>query len=290
MSLKTVRKIGARLMGGGPPLVSVVKLHGAIFPAQRLSSGLSLESLASALERAFDGRWVKAVALQINSPGGSAAQSMLIYSRIRALAEEKKLPVLAFAEDAAASGGYMLACAAEEIFVTESSIVGSIGVVAATFGFHGLIDRIGVERRLYTAGSRKSLLDPFLPVDPGDVERLRKVQLDIHESFKALVRARRGSRLRGPEEELFSGEFWTGRRAVSLGLVDGIADLRGEMRRRFGDEVVFRVVAPERRFRPFGGGPGIKRACSAGPFTAAALLEDVLARVEARAIWSRLGL
>jgi ClpP class serine protease len=170
--------------------------------------------------------------------------------------------------------------------------MGSIGVVAATFGLQKLIERVGVERRLYTAGSRKSLLDPFLPVDPEDVERLKSVQLDIHESFKALVRARRGSRLKGTEAELFSGEFWTGRRAVSLGLADGIADLRGEMRRRYGPEVVFRVVAPERRWRPFGkaGGTAGQVRSPGGTFAASALLDDMLARIEARAIWARFGL
>jgi signal peptide peptidase SppA len=292
MRLKALRHMGARLVGAGPPLVSVVKLSGTIAPSSRLSSGLSLEGLSGALDRAFAGKAVKAVALLINSPGGSAAQSMLIFGRIRALAEEKKLPVYAFAEDVAASGGYMLACAADEIFATESSLLGSIGVVSASFGFTRLIERIGVERRLYTAGTRKALLDPFLPEDPTDVERLRSVQLDIHESFKALVRARRGSRLAGGEEELFSGAFWTGRRSVSLGLADGIADLRSEMRRRYGEEVQFRLVAPERRFRLFGGGPGLAKPAAPvrGPFAASALVEDMLARIEARAIWSRFGL
>jgi len=287
MSLKAIRTFGARLMGGGPPVVSVVKLHGAIAPSGRLSNALSLERLAATLERAFTGKPVKAVALSINSPGGTAAQSMLLYGRIRALAEEKRLPVFAFAEDAAASGGYMLACAADEIFVSESSIVGSIGVIASGFGFEKLIDKAGIERRLFTAGQRKSLLDPFLPVDPEDVERLKAVQLDIHDSFKALVRARRGSRLKAPEDELFSGEFWTGRRAVALGLADGIADLRGEMRRRYGKDVAFRVLAPERRLRL---GVGRVKSEAQGSFIGAALMDDMLARIEARAIWARFGL
>jgi signal peptide peptidase SppA len=290
MALKTVQRWAAQMMGDGPPVVSVVKLAGTIAPKARFAGGLSLESIAGTLARAFEGKGLKAVALAINSPGGSPAQSILIHDRIRALASEKKLPVFAFAEDAAASGGYMLACAADEIFATESSIVGSIGVVSATFGFERTIERLGVERRLYTAGTRKTLLDPFLPANPDDIARIKEVQSDIHESFKALVRKRRGSRLAAPEEELFSGEFWTGRRAVQLGLVDGVADLRGEMRRRFGEEVVFRVHATERRRWPFarGGVVGPKgREGWSGP---GATFDDVLAHLEARAIWGRFGL
>jgi signal peptide peptidase SppA len=292
MELKRARRWAAQLIGNGPPVVSVVKLAGTIAPRARLSSGgLSLEGLTGTLTRAFEGAGVKAVALAINSPGGSPAQSTLIHDRIRALAAEKKLPVFAFAEDVAASGGYMLACAADEIFATESSILGSIGVIAATFGFEKLIEKAGIERRLFTAGGRKSLLDPFLPVDAEDVARLKAVQNDIHDSFKALVRARRGSRLAAPEDELFSGEFWTGKRAIQLGLADGIGDLRSEMRRRYGEDVVFRVLSPERRrfgFLPSGvtaeRGPALLRLGPGGIF------EDVLAHLEARAIWSRFGL
>jgi signal peptide peptidase SppA len=292
MALKLLKRSASRLFGMGPPVVSVLKLAGTIAASSRLRGGLSLEALNAAIERAFEGKSVKAVALAINSPGGAPAQSMLIHDRIRTLAAEKKLPVFAFAEDVAASGGYMLACAGDEIYATESSILGSIGVIAATFGFERLIARAGIERRLYTAGSRKSLLDPFLPADNDQIERLMAVQHDIHDSFKALVRTRRGSRLRGAEEELFSGEFWTGRQAVRLGLADGIADLRGEMRRRFGPDVVFRMVSPERRWRLFGGSAAATSSVvpSRGPLATSALLDDMLARIEARAIWARFGL
>jgi signal peptide peptidase SppA len=291
MAVKTVQRWARQMMGDGPPVVSVIKLAGTIAPKARFAGGLSLEGVAGTLARAFEGKALKAVALAINSPGGSPAQSVLIHDRIRALAGEKKLPVFAFAEDVAASGGYMLACAADEIFATESSIVGSIGVVSASFGFERAIERVGVERRLYTAGTRKTLLDPFLPANPDDIARLKDVQNDIHEGFKALVKRRRGSRLVVPEEELFSGEFWTGRRAVQLGLVDGVADLRGEMRRRFGEEVMFRVHAPERRRWPFARGGAV----AAGGFEGwrlgpGATFDDVLAHLEARAIWGRFGL
>lgn len=291
MAEKTWSALFKRLTGRRPAIVSVIRLTGVIGPAGRYARTLDLQGLAPQLERAFDGKRVKAVALAINSPGGSAAQSMLVFQRIRALAVEKGVPVFAFAEDAAASGGYMLACAADEIFATEGSIVGSIGVIAATFGFEKAIERLGVERRLYTAGARKSLLDPFLPVADDEVRRLRAVQEDLHEAFKDLVRLRRGSRLKGDEGELFSGEFWTGRRALSLGLVDGIADLRSEMRRRFGEDVVLRVVEPERRFFARASGLFGGASTPAGRRTQPAfLLDDALSALEARAFWARLGL
>jgi signal peptide peptidase SppA len=278
-------------IGPLPPIVSVLKLSGIIAAQARLSTALNLGTLAPTIERAFSGRGVKAVALAINSPGGSPAQAMLLYSRIRSLAREKGIPVYAFAEDVAASGGYMLACAGDEIFATEGSIVGSVGVVSATFGFHDLIGRLGIERRLYTAGTRKVLLDPFKPVEADDVRRLEVVQKDVHESFMALVRERRGSRLKGPEEEVFSGEFWTGTRAHALGLIDGVGDLRSVMRARFGEKVVFRVIPPER-------GPWRRRfnvrewpnARSGSRWTPAAVFDDVLSALEARAIWTRFGL
>src|SRR5208282_2783942 len=187
-----------------------------------------------------------AVALALNSPGGAATQSALIAARVRQLAEEKGVPVIAFVEDVAASGGYWLAAAADEIYASETSIVGSIGVISAGFGFHELIARLGIRRRLYTAGERKSLLDPFLEENPADVERLKALQGEVHEAFKAHVRARRGSKLKASEEVLFNGEFWTGKRALELGLVDGIGELRETLRRRFGDKVRLRPVGGER--------------------------------------------
>src|SRR6476646_6207669 len=196
------------------PIVPVVRLSGVIGISSPLRPGLTLANAARSLERAFSTRNARAVALSINSPGGAAAQSHLIYRRIRALSDEKKLPVLAFVEDVAASGGYMIACAADEIIADQSSIVGSIGVVGGSFGFDKLIDKIGIERRLYTSGEHKAMLDPFLPEKPDDVTRLKAIQNEIHESFIALVKNSRGMRLTGPEKDLFSGEYWTGGKAI----------------------------------------------------------------------------
>ena len=232
----------------GAPTVAVIRLAGLIAPPSGFrAASLSLESMAGPIARAFAQRRLAGVARSINSPGGSPVQSSLIAGRIRALAEEKKLPVTTFVQDVGASGAYWLACAGDEIFCDESSILGSIGVVSAGFGFGRAMARLGIERRLYTAGERKSLLDPFGPEREEDVARLRAVQQEIHESFKAWVRARRGQRLKVPEEELFTGEFWTGRRAVALGLADGIGELRATMRARHGEKVRFAVFGGVRR-------------------------------------------
>jgi serine protease SohB len=215
---------------GDVPVVPVVRLSGTIGAVTPLRPGMTLAGLAKTLERAFATRNAKAVALVINSPGGSPVQSRQIYLRIRQLAAEKKLPVLVFVEDVAASGGYMIACAGDEIFCDPSSILGSIGVVGGSFGFQELIKKIGVERRLYTAGEHKAMLDPFLPEDEGDVARLKSIQREIHAIFIALVKASRGSRLKGADDELFTGEYWAGETSVSLGLADGIGDLRSTLR------------------------------------------------------------
>jgi serine protease SohB len=266
------------------PVVPVVRLGGVIGVSTPLRPGLTLASCARSLDRAFGMRRASAVALVINSPGGSAVQSHLIHQRIRALAAEKKLPVLAFLEDIAASGGYMIACAADEIVADESSLVGSIGVVGGSFGFHGLLDKLGVERRLYTSGERKAMLDPFLPEKPEDVERLKALQREIHDMFIELVKKRRGGKLSGPEESLFSGEFWTGSKALELGVVDRLGDMRSFLRDRFGDKVVTPLIAAERGL--FGRrAPGIGRATGDVP----TLAEDVLSALEARALWARYG-
>ena len=191
-----------------------------------------MAGIARTLDRAFGMRNAAAVALAINSPGGSPAQSHLIFRRIRDLAEEKKRRVIAFVEDAAASGGYMIACAADEIIADPNSIVGSIGVVGGSFGFDKLIAKLGIERRLYTSGEHKAMLDPFLPENAEDVERLKKLQREIHDDFIALVKSRRGGKLAG-DDSLFSGEYWTGRRALDLGLVDAIGDLRSVLASAF---------------------------------------------------------
>ncbi|MEE8275915.1 MAG: S49 family peptidase [Alphaproteobacteria bacterium] len=270
-----------------PPAVGVLRLAGILGQLGPVRRGLTLAALADSIERAFSLRHLEAVALAINSPGGSPVQAALIARRIRALAEEKGVPVYAFAEDVAASGGYWLALAGDEIYAEESSIIGSIGVVSAGFGFPGLLKRIGIERRLHTAGERKAMLDPFLQERTDDVERLKTIQRDIHESFERIVRERRGGKLAAPEEELFSGEFWTGRRALELGLIDGIGDMRTVLRERFGDRVRLRLVGDRRRWwrRRFGFTGGWREPPDAGQWVGGAL-----AAVEERLLWGRFGL
>src|SRR5271170_1368078 len=270
---------------GDRPVVPVARLTGVIGLSTPLRPGLTLAGLAKTLDRAFAVRDARAVALVINSPGGSPVQSHLIFRRIRELAREKKRRVIAFVEDAGASGGYMIACAADEIIADQYSIVGSIGVVGGSFGFDKLIEKIGVDRRLYTSGQRKAMLDPFLPENPDDVERLKKLQAEIHEDFIALVKERRGAKLTGPENDLFSGEYWTGRRALELGLVDAIGDLRGVLRERFGDKVATPLVAADRGLF----GRRIFRAGGGAPMPAG-LAEDLISALEARALWARCGL
>jgi serine protease SohB len=270
---------------GDRPVVPVVRLSGVIGFSTPLRPGLSMAGIARTLDRAFAFGNAAAVALVINSPGGSPTQSHLIFRRIRELAEEKKRTVIAFVEDAAASGGYMIACAADEIIADPYSIVGSIGVVGGSFGFDKLIAKIGIERRLYTSGEHKAMLDPFLPESPGDVERLKQLQREIHDDFIALVKSRRGGKLDGPEESLFSGEYWTGRRALTLGLVDGVGELRNTLHARFGDKVVTPLISAERRLfgRRVSGVNG-------GAFIPAGLAEDIISALEARALWARYGL
>jgi len=278
----------ARLRGA--PVVPVVRLSGVIGAVTPLRPGLTLAGVARMLERAFSMRHAKAVAIVINSPGGSPVQSRQIYLRIRQLALEKKLPVLIFVEDVAASGGYMIACAGDEIFCDPSSILGSIGVVGGSFGMHELIKKIGVERRLYTAGEHKAMLDPFLPEDPNDVARLKKIQREIHALFISLVKESRGARLAGADDVLFSGEYWAGESAVSLGLADALGDLRSTLRARFGDKVVMPVVtAPSGMLGLFG-----RRAPGAGSLAGtlgglAGLPEELISALETRAIWARFG-
>ncbi|MBP1806381.1 S49 family peptidase [Rubellimicrobium aerolatum] len=252
------------------PTVSVLRLQGPIGMGAR---SLTDATLAPAIEAAFKSRPV-AVALQVNSPGGSAVQSSLIAARIRRLAEEKKVPVLAFVEDVAASGGYWLATAADEILCDPGSMLGSIGVISSGFGFQDLISRLGVERRVHTAGRSKSLLDPFRPEKPEDIERLNRWLSQLHDVFIAHVRARRGPRL-ADNPDLFTGEVWIGQRAVTQGLADGIGHMVPTLRARFGDKVRFRRYGPR---RPFLSRFGLQVA------------EDMAATLEERAAFARFGL
>lgn len=264
------------------PIVPVVRLSGTIGVVTPLRPGLTLATVARTLDRAFGFPGARAVALAINSPGGSPAQSHLIFRRIRALAQEKSLPVYAFIEDVGASGGYMLACAADEIVCDAHSIVGSIGVVGGSFGFVELMHKLGIERRLYTSGDRKAMLDPFRPENPEDVARIKALQAEIHAGFIALVKERRAGKLNGSDETLFSGEFWIAERAIALGLADRVGDLRSEMRRRYGEKVRLPLIQAERSLLG-------RRLAGVGGLDAG-LPDAAISALEARALWSRYGL
>lgn len=269
------------------PVVPVVRLCGMIGVTTPLRPGLTLAGLTRTLDRAFAVPRARAVALVINSPGGSPTQSHLIFRRIRQLAEEKDIPVLAFIEDAGASGGYMLACAADEIICDDYSIVGSIGVIGGSFGFQELMKKIGVERRIYTSGERKAMLDPFREENPDDVARIKAIQADIHARFIELVKKRRGARLKGDDKVLFSGEFWTADKAIDLGLADCRGELRAVLRERYGDKVRTPVIATERGFlgRRLMGARLSDMARGRGGFA-----DDLMTALEERALWSRYGL
>ncbi len=260
------------------PVIHHVRFHGAIGIGTPLRPAITAKDTTDVLERAFSRKGIAGVALSINSPGGSAVQSALIHTRIRALAEKYKVPVFAFCEDVAASGGYWLACAADEIYADGSSIVGSIGVLAAGFGFVDAIEKLGIERRVHTAGENKSILDPFQPERKEDVKRLKALQADVHEAFKAAVRTRREGKLKGDEKELFSGAFWAGRQALEFGLIDGLGHLHDVLQRKFGEKVAIRTISA-------GSGWGLKRL-GLGTDFAGSLLEAM----ELRALWARFGL
>jgi len=282
---KLMEWMPARLSGAA--VVPVVRLSGLIGAVTPLRPGMSLAGVARVLERAFSVRNAKAVALLINSPGGSPVQSRQIYLRIRQLATEKRLPVLVFVEDVAASGGYMIACAGDEIFCDPSSILGSIGVVGGSFGLQELIKKIGVERRLYTAGEHKAMLDPFLAENPDDVARLKAIQHEIHAIFIDLVKKSRGTRLKGADDVLFTGEYWAGETSVSLGLADAVGDLRSTLRARYGDKVLTPLIAP-----PSGMLSGLFGRRSPGTFgleSVSNLPEELISALESRAIWAKFG-
>jgi signal peptide peptidase SppA len=273
-------------------VVAVVQLAGIIGRLGPFQRGLSLTGLAGILERAFKREGAKAVAVVVNSPGGSPVQSALIARRIRSLAAEHGLPVYAFAEDVAASGGYWLLTAGDEIWVDESSIIGSIGVVAGGFGFPEALNRLGVERRLYAAGEHKAALDPFQPEKPGEVDHLRRILEDTHEAFRRQVRERRQGKLKGREDELFSGRFWGGRAALELGLVDGLGDLRTVMREKLGDKVRLKLVGDGRRWWRRRLALPVVRGAADGldGFAPSDFASGLIAAVEERLLWNRFGL
>lgn len=284
MKLERMTRMLPRKWRERPPVVSLLRLHGIIAPGgSPLRPSLNLTALDGVIERAFKPRRLKAVALSINSPGGSPVQSALIHDRIRGLADEKKVPVLAFCEDVAASGGYWLACAGDEIFANRASVVGSIGVISASFGFQDLLAKAGIERRMHTAGDRKSFLDPFQAEEEDDVRRLKTLQKDLHATFKEHVRERRGDRLNASERRLFSGEFWTGQQALDLGLIDGIGNLNTVLKERYGKKVHINKVGGRRNW--------LQRRMGLDSAEAGAGLAHGLAdALEERAQWGRYGL
>lgn len=266
------------------PVVPVLRFTGPIGMVTPLRPGLALATTARGIERAFRLSSTPAVAMLVNSPGGSPVQSHLIFQRIRALAAETKKKVYVFTEDVAASGGYFLAVAGDEIYADPASVVGSIGVISASFGLDKFIERFGIERRVHTAGEKKLALDPFSPEKPEDIARLKSIQNDVHKTFIGIVKARRDGKLKAADGELFTGEFWSGARAVELGLVDGLGEIRTKMRSLFGEKVKLPIVPFERQ-------GWIRRRLGmhvGGEFPT--LPETVLSALETRALWSRYGI
>jgi signal peptide peptidase SppA len=269
----------------------VLRFTGPIGLVTPLRPGLSISACAGALEKAFELSKLPTVAIVINSPGGSAVQSSLIFRRIRQLAEEHNKTVYVFCEDVAASGGYYLAVAGDEIYADASSIVGSIGVIFAGFGFDKAIEKLGISRRVYTAGEHKDALDSFRPENPEDVERIKALQRDVHDVFIGIVKERRAGRLKGQDQELFSGAFWSGPKALELGLIDGISDIRTKMRELHGDKVRLKVVPMERggllaRLRRLPSVFGYQELTRGH----LAIADDLISAIEVRALWSRFGL
>lgn len=276
-------------------VIPVVRMHGAIMASSSpLRQNLSLAAVAGPLQRAFEMKDAPAVAISVNSPGGSPVQSRLIYSRVRELSAEKMKPVVMFVEDVAASGGYMIALAGDEIIADETSIVGSIGVVAATFGFVEAINKLGIERRVYTAGKNKVSLDPFQPEKKSDVAHVKALQEDMHDIFISMVKDRRGSKL-ADDPEIFSGLYWTGRAAKEKGLIDGFGHMSTVMKERYGTKTRLRLMQAKRNLlgRPVPA-VGVQAngsfASGLGSEIAAALPSSLAEAAEERALWARYGL
>lgn len=260
------------------PKVACVNLRGVIGQDSKLSSALNFENLAPILKRAFESKDLKAIALAINSPGGSPVQSELIYNYIRELSDEKKIPVYTFAQDVAASGGYWLLLSGDEIYAHNSSIIGSIGVIFSGFGFVETIKKLGIERRVYTEGKNKAILDPFMPEQEENIEILKDCQRDIFEGFKDLVKSRRGTKLKESEDKLFTGAFWSGKKSAELGLIDGICDMRSKMKEKFGDKVEIINITSKKSF--------IKSLFS----EKTNLTENLISKIEERVIFNKFGL
>ncbi len=257
-----------------------VRLTGVIGSVGRFKQGIDLSSQQAILKKAFSYKKSKHIAISINSPGGSPVQSHLIYSYIRQLAKKNKMKVIFFAEDVAASGGYFIACAGDEIYANSSSIVGSIGVISASFGFKELIKKIGIERRVYTAGKNKSTLDPFVEEKEEDVKRIKNLQLDLHADFIKVVKDSRGGKLKDPEKNnIFTGEFWSGSKALKLGLVDGIGNLDQVLRDKFGENVIIKRFEKQKGF--------LAKKLSSSLDNQ---IEKVIDNLEERNLWQKFGL
>lgn len=259
--------------------VAVVNLSGVIGKGGKLDQGINIENVNPLLEKAFANKGIKAVAINVNSPGGSPVQSELIFNRIRELSLDKKIPVYTFAQDVAASGGYFILLAGDEMFGSNFSIIGSIGVIFSGFGFEELIKKIGVQRRIYTEGKNKAILDPFSPENPENIAILKTAQKDIYEGFTALVKNRRGDKLKKPDDELFTGAFWSGKTSFEIGLIDGVSDTRSKMKEKFGDKVKFINIEPKKK--------GFIKELLASKLNIAGNLID---KIEEKGIWSRFGL
>jgi signal peptide peptidase SppA len=285
--LEKIRKMMPRRWRSDRPLIPVVRLTGTIAAGgSQFRPSLSIASCAGLLERAFDMKQAPAIAIIINSPGGSPVQSRLIYKRIRDLAVEKDKKVLVFVEDAAASGGYMIACAGDEIIADPCSVIGSIGVVAATFGFSDAISRIGVERRVYTAGTSKVSLDPFQKEKKEDVAKLNVLLADMHDVFINLVKQGRGAKL-VDDPAIFTGQYWLAEKALALGLIDSIGDVRSVLKARYGEKAELKLIsAPRGLLGRRAGMSAISTMADAG----AGLADEALARIEEQALWARIGL
>lgn len=283
-----------------PVVIPVVRMVGPIMVNQGgpMRSHLNMASMAGPLQKAFDMKEAPAVVISINSPGGSPVQSRLIHERIRQLAIEKEKDVIVFCEDAAASGGYMIAVAGDVIVADPSSIIGSIGVVSGGFGFVDAIEKLGIERRIYTAGTQKAMLDPFKPENPEHLAHLDELLQDLFESFKGLVRGRRGDKLTEPEDKLFTGAFWTGNKALEYGLVDELGDMNSYIKRRFGEDTKLKLISQSTGFFSLFHSSSLSMGASHGASVgdpvdriAAGLSADkILASLEERALWSRIGL
>jgi len=281
--IKTITKL-KNLICKKSTNIAVVNLSGVIGKGGKIDQGINIENVNPILEKAFETKGAKAIAINVNSPGGSPVQSELIYTRIKELSVEKKIPVFTFAQDVAASGGYFILLAGEEIFAHNASIVGSIGVISAGFGFEDLIKKIGVERRIYAQGKNKAVLDPFSPENPESIEILKSAQRDVFESFKDLVRQNRKEKLKESDDYLFNGAFWSGKKAAELGLVDAIGDMRNVMKNKFGEKVKFINIEPKKK-------GFIKELLSnkVGEFNSN-LAGNLINKIEEKGVWGRFGL